>query len=105
MLFSFVTVAELAYTMRATEKCDVYSFGVLALEVIMGEHPKELLSSLSIGEKSIEVMEVLDLRLPPPAVLFEKQVASVVKQALSCLSIRPNSRPTMQWVSQAIMEA
>jgi serine/threonine protein kinase len=55
-------VAELAYTMRATEKCDVYSFGVLALEVIMGEHPKELLSSLSIGEKSIEVMEVLDLR-------------------------------------------
>ncbi|XP_062160737.1 MDIS1-interacting receptor like kinase 2-like [Alnus glutinosa] len=96
---------ELAYTMRATEKCDVYSFGVLALEVIMGEHPKELLSSLRIGEKSIEVMEVLDLRLPPPAVLFEKQVASVVKQALSCLSIRPNSRPTMQSVSQAIMEA
>ncbi|XP_062163029.1 MDIS1-interacting receptor like kinase 2-like [Alnus glutinosa] len=59
---------ELAYTMRA------FSFGVLALEVIMGGHPKELLSSLSIGEKSIEVvMEVLDLRLPPPAVLFENK--------------------------------
>jgi hypothetical protein len=101
----FSNVAELAYTMKATEKCDVYSFGVLALEVIMGEHPKELLSNLSTGEKNIELKEVLDQRLPPPAALSEKEVASVVKQALSCVSITPNSRPTMRWVSQAIMEA
>jgi serine/threonine protein kinase len=98
-------VAELAFTMRTTEKCDVYSFGVLALEVIMEEHPKELLSNLSTGEKNIELKEVLDQRLPPPAALSEKEVASVVKQALSCVSITPNSRPTMRWVSQAIMEA
>ena len=91
--------------MKATEKCDVYSFGVLALEVIMGEHPKDLLSSLSTGEKSIELKEVLDLRLPPPAAIFEKEVASVVKQALSCLIITPDSRPTMRWVSQVIREA
>ncbi|KAK9019255.1 hypothetical protein V6N11_053781 [Hibiscus sabdariffa] len=34
---------ELAYTMVVTEKCDVYSFGVLALEILMGKHPGELL--------------------------------------------------------------
>ncbi|CAL5387461.1 unnamed protein product [Camellia sinensis] len=37
---------ELSYTMVVTEKCDAYSFGVVALETIMGRHPGELLSSL-----------------------------------------------------------
>ncbi|XP_042479641.1 MDIS1-interacting receptor like kinase 2-like [Macadamia integrifolia] len=31
---------ELAYTMKVTRKCDVYSFGVLTLEMLMGRHPK-----------------------------------------------------------------
>ncbi|XP_058082404.1 MDIS1-interacting receptor like kinase 2-like [Magnolia sinica] len=42
---------ELAYTMRVTEKCDVYSFGVVALEVMMGNHPGELISSLSSSSR------------------------------------------------------
>ncbi|KAH9704155.1 MDIS1-interacting receptor like kinase 2 [Citrus sinensis] len=47
---------ELAYTMVVTEKSDVYSFGVVALEVLMGKHPRELLSSLSSSlDKNITV--------------------------------------------------
>ncbi|KAK1381337.1 hypothetical protein POM88_028081 [Heracleum sosnowskyi] len=38
---------ELAYTMVVTEKCDVYSFGVMALEIMMGSHPGDLLSSFT----------------------------------------------------------
>ncbi|MFQ6630695.1 hypothetical protein Gotur_008570, partial [Gossypium turneri] len=33
---------EFAYSLVVTEKCDVYSFGVLALEILMGKHPGDI---------------------------------------------------------------
>ncbi|KAB2617102.1 LRR receptor-like serine/threonine-protein kinase [Pyrus ussuriensis x Pyrus communis] len=38
---------ELAYTRKVTKKCDIYSFGVVALEVIMGKRLSDLISSIS----------------------------------------------------------
>ncbi|GAY68837.1 hypothetical protein CUMW_267290, partial [Citrus unshiu] len=58
---------ELAYTMVVTEKCDVYGFGVVALEILMGTHPGELLSSLSSSSgPKIMLIDILDQRLLPP---------------------------------------
>ncbi|KAM7489837.1 hypothetical protein LguiB_027321 [Lonicera macranthoides] len=58
---------ELAYTMVVTEKCDVFSFGVVALEILMGKHPGDLLSSLtSPSTKNSMVNDVLDPRLSLP---------------------------------------
>ncbi|KAJ8747410.1 hypothetical protein K2173_013014 [Erythroxylum novogranatense] len=56
---------ELAYTNKITEKCDVYSFGVLALEVIKGSHPGNMLSSMPENVKMV-LKDVLDQRLSAP---------------------------------------
>ncbi|CAL5348623.1 unnamed protein product [Camellia sinensis] len=98
---------ELAYTMEVNEKCDVYSFGVLALEVIMGKHPGDLISSLSSSSSSsststaqgIFLKDVLDQRLLPPRNEVAEQVVVVVKLAFACLHTTPLSRPTMQQVA------
>ncbi|KAF8370185.1 hypothetical protein HHK36_031779 [Tetracentron sinense] len=103
---------ELAYTMQVTEKCDVYSFGVLTLEVIMGRHPGELISSISpllsstssaaAIELNILLKDILDQRLSPPTHQVAEEVVSIMKLAFACLRDRPQSRPTMQHVSQNI---
>lgn len=89
--------------MMVTEKCDVYNFGVVALEVIMGAHPAELILSLSarIGQKTL-LKDVLDRRLPTPIGEMEKEMASAVMLALACIRADAKSRPTMRCVSQEL---
>ncbi|XP_042483747.1 LOW QUALITY PROTEIN: MDIS1-interacting receptor like kinase 2-like [Macadamia integrifolia] len=101
---------ELAYTMRVTEKCDVYSFGVVTFEVIMGKHPGELISTfpslsssgLSSIEENILLKDMVDQRISPPINQVAEKLASIMKLAFSCLCENPNSRPTMQQVSQEL---
>ncbi|KAL5990362.1 hypothetical protein ACLOJK_011262 [Asimina triloba] len=90
---------ELATTMKVTEKCDVYSFGVLALEVIMGEHPGEFLSGLPNMGEEVLVVSVLDQCLPRPTHPMVQDVVCAVKLALACTRANPHSRPTMRDVS------
>ncbi|XP_011000225.1 PREDICTED: probable leucine-rich repeat receptor-like protein kinase At1g35710 [Populus euphratica] len=102
------TAPELAYTMKVDEKCDVYSFGVLILEVMMGKHPGDFISSLilsastssssPIGHNTL-LKDVLDQRLPPPENELADGVALVAKLAFACLQTDPHYRPTMQQVS------
>ncbi|PIN16139.1 Serine/threonine protein kinase [Handroanthus impetiginosus] len=64
---------ELAYTMIVNEKCDVYSFGVIALETIFGH--------LSIATNIVRVVGI----------------------ALACLNPNPKSRPWMREVSREFL--
>ncbi|KAJ0804962.1 putative protein kinase RLK-Pelle-LRR-XI-1 family [Helianthus annuus] len=89
---------ELAYTMEVSEKCDVYSFGVLALEVIMGKHPGDFLT-VSPDMKGTSFIEILDQRLPSPSEQLAKQFELLVEVAFSCLQKNPHSRPSMREVS------
>ncbi|KAH9699461.1 putative leucine-rich repeat receptor-like protein kinase [Citrus sinensis] len=95
---------ELAYTMKVTEKCDVYSFGVLALEVIKGKHPRDFISSISSSSSNLEIAlnEMLDPRLPTPSHNVQDKLISIMEVAISCLDESPESRPTIQKVSQLL---
>ncbi|XP_064966430.1 probable leucine-rich repeat receptor-like protein kinase At1g35710 [Musa acuminata AAA Group] len=58
---------ELAYTMRVTTQCDAYSFGVVTLELLIGEYGEVLISILSSSPINDGfVKDVLDRRLLVP---------------------------------------
>ncbi|PIA62314.1 hypothetical protein AQUCO_00200363v1, partial [Aquilegia coerulea] len=96
---------ELAYTMVVTEKCDVYSFGIVALETIMGKHPGDFITSLSTpAARTMMFKDLLDRRLSPPVDLkMIQDLALVVQLALACVQSRPQHRPTIQHVSQILV--
>ncbi|GAY35403.1 hypothetical protein CUMW_278390, partial [Citrus unshiu] len=97
---------ELAYTMIFTEKCGVYSFGVVALEVLMGRHPGDLLSLSSSPsfDPKMTLIKVLDQRLSPPVDRkIVQDIVHVSTIAFACLSSQPKPRPTMQHVSQEFL--
>ncbi|XP_043697892.1 MDIS1-interacting receptor like kinase 2-like [Telopea speciosissima] len=94
---------ELAYTMVVTEKCDVFSFGVLTLETIMGRHLGELISSLSFSNgNGIILKDLLDPRLQPPTQSAAQYLTFTMMLAIACLHTNPKSRPTMQYISQEL---
>ncbi|XP_014493485.1 MDIS1-interacting receptor like kinase 2 [Vigna radiata var. radiata] len=95
---------ELAYTMAVTEKCDVFSFGVLAFEILTGKHPGDLVSYIqSSSEQKINFKEILDPRLSTPSKNnILKELALIANLALACLQTNPQSRPTMRYIAQLL---
>ncbi|XP_037488522.1 MDIS1-interacting receptor like kinase 2-like [Triticum dicoccoides] len=87
---------ELAYTENVTEKCDLYSFGVLVLELFAGCHPGDLLSSFSLRSKNNDVYlkDLLDLRLVLPDAATTREIYSMLSVAVQCLEPSPSRRPT-----------
>ncbi|KAH1092151.1 hypothetical protein J1N35_019408 [Gossypium stocksii] len=85
------TWPELAYTMVVNENCDVYSFGVLALQTLMGKHPGGLLVSLSTSySKNIMLSDILDPRLSLPSnQRVAKDIAFVATIAFFLLKVEP----------------
>ncbi|EOY29543.1 Leucine-rich repeat family protein / protein kinase family protein, putative [Theobroma cacao] len=106
---------ELAYTMQVNEKCDVFSFEVVTLETLLGRHPGDLISSLSSSLSTFSpscsssatlhhvlLKDLFDQRLPPPRKQVAAKLVSIVKLASTCLHASPQSRPSMQQVSQQL---
>ena len=105
-----IFIVELAYTMEANEKCDVYSFGILALEILLGKHPGDVTSSTMMSSfgtmastlDNLALKDKLDQRLPHPTNSIAKEVMSIVRIAIACLNENPRSRPTMKHVAKEL---
>ncbi|CAI0548263.1 unnamed protein product [Linum tenue] len=93
---------ERAYSKKVDEKWDVYGFGVVALEVIIGKHPGDLISSLTTSPPHPTLLkDIIDDRITQPGEDGEvaKGVFAIAKFALACVRAEPSSRPTMQEVT------
>jgi len=87
-----------------TPKCDIYSFGVVVLEIVMGRYPMEVQSvASSIGQHHKNAVDLLDQRLSSPTVVEKEEIALLVEVAFSCLQTSPQSRPPMKDVYQKLV--
>ena len=78
--------------MKVNEKCDVFSFGVLTLEIIMGKHVGDLISSLSsptFTTCDILLKDVLDQHLSLSMIQAATEVLTIAKIAIACLHTIP----------------
>ena len=100
--FFFSSYANLANIVVLTKKCNVYSFGMVELEILMGTHLGELLTTLLPSSSSWNMMlnEILDQCLPPSNRIVVRDIFFVTTIAFACLCTKPKSQPTMNWVSQ-----
>ncbi|CAI9116314.1 OLC1v1017426C1 [Oldenlandia corymbosa var. corymbosa] len=97
---------EFAYTMGVTEKCDVYSFGILVLEIINGRYPAEYISRvMRPTPENMQLADLLDDRLPYPSKEVEEVLKSIIKVASKCAVADPESRPSMYMVSELLTMA
>jgi serine/threonine protein kinase len=104
LINQLILIAELAYTENVTEKCDVYSFGVLVLELFMGSHPGKFLSSLPLATKDNEVylQDMLDSRLVLPDAETAREIYYMLGVAVQCLELSPSRRPTARRASDEL---
>ncbi|KAL1310256.1 hypothetical protein HN51_052898 [Arachis hypogaea] len=104
---------EYAYSPRATTKCDVYSFGVILMELLTGRKPVEAefgenrnivfwVSNKVEGKEGARPSEVFDPRLSNS---FIDDMIKVLRIAIRCTYKAPSSRPTMKEVVELLIEA
>ncbi|PHT50568.1 hypothetical protein CQW23_10315, partial [Capsicum baccatum] len=95
---------ELAYTMNVTPMCDVYSFGVLALEIIKGKHLGEYITVVANSStiNHVQFSDLLDERLPYPEDEVKEVLVFIIQLASSCLVETPKSRPAMHFISHKL---
>ncbi|XP_010540468.1 PREDICTED: receptor-like protein kinase HSL1 [Tarenaya hassleriana] len=99
---------EYAYTLRVNEKSDIYSFGVVILEIITRKRPvdpelggKDLVKWVcsKLEEKGVD--QVIDPKLET---CFKEQIGKVLSIGLLCTSPLPINRPSMRRVVKMLLE-
>ena len=96
---------EYTYTLQVNEKSDIYSFGVVLLELLTSKWPvdpnfeeedRDLLNWVhGLIDKQDALQEILDSRIVD---CFKEEMASVLQVALLYTSALPSNRPSMRRV-------
>lgn len=108
---SVLYISEYAYTMKVTEKCDIYSFGVVLLELISGKSPVQPIDQggdlVTWVRRSIRgnISEIYDKRLDLSVKRTNEEMYLILKIALFCTNTSPLNRPTMRQVIAMMIDA
>ncbi|MED6137317.1 hypothetical protein PIB30_063871 [Stylosanthes scabra] len=99
---------EYAYTLRVNEKSDIYSFGVVILELVSGRAPldpaygeKDLVKWVSSTLEQSGEDEVID---PTMDVKYKGEIIKVLSIGLLCTNPLPINRPSMRKVVKMLHE-
>ncbi|KAM1232985.1 hypothetical protein EV1_002662 [Malus domestica] len=101
---------EYAYTMVVTMAGNIYSFGVVLLELLTGkpavsegiELAKWVLSNSAQQDKRDHI---LDYSISRTSTAVRNQMLAVLKIALACVSVSPEARPRMKSVLTRLLNA
>ncbi|XP_050206813.1 receptor-like protein kinase HSL1 [Mercurialis annua] len=99
---------EYAYTLRVNEKSDIYSFGVVILELVTGKLPidpqfgeKDLVKWVytTLDQKGVD--HVIDSKLDS---VYKNEICRVLDVGLRCTNSLPINRPSMRRVVKFLQE-
>lgn len=108
-VFNILFIAEYGYMMKITEKSDVYSYGVVVLEVLTGKQPidptiPEGLHVVDWVRRRKGGKDVLDPALWGRPESELQEVVQALGVALLCVNATPDERPTMKDVAAMLKE-
>ncbi|KAH7657624.1 Non-specific serine/threonine protein kinase protein [Dioscorea alata] len=99
---------EYAYSRKVNEKVDVYSFGIVLLELTTGRKANDAGNDGSLADwarhhsDGKQLFEALDEDIKDPA--YMQEIETVFKLGILCTAALPSRRPTMKGVLQGLLQ-